>query len=68
MLIVNTALLAVKALPRMGSSGGAAINEQMQLAGTTPGGSFSLNGKSFRFGVLIPPSEIKICLSEWSGD
>ena len=53
---------------QVGSSGGAAINEQMQLAGTTPGGSFSLNGKTFRFGVLIPPSEIKICLSEWSGD
>ena len=49
----------------VGSSGGAAINEQMQLAGTTPGGSYSLDGKTFHYGVLIPVSEIKICLDEW---
>lgn len=52
---------------QVGSSGGAAFNEKMQLVGTTPGGSFSLDGKDFRFGVLIPPSEIKICLEEWGG-
>ena len=50
---------------QVGSSGGAAFNEQMQLAGTTPGGSFSLDGKTFNYGVMIPISEIKICLDEW---
>lgn len=50
---------------QVGSSGGAAINEQMQLVGTTPGGSYSLDGKTFNYGVLIPVSEIKICLDEW---
>jgi S1-C subfamily serine protease len=50
---------------QVGSSGGAAFNEQMQLAGTTPGGSFSLDGKSFNYGVMIPVSEIKICFDEW---
>ena len=50
---------------QVGSSGGAAFNEQMQLAGTTPGGSFSLDGKTFNYGVMIPASEIKICLDEW---
>ncbi len=48
-----------------GSSGGAAYNEKMQLAGTVPGGSFSLDGKDFRFGVLIPVSELKLCIEEW---
>ena len=51
---------------QVGSSGGAAFNEQMQLAGTTPGGAFSLDGKTFNFGVMIPVSEIKICLDEWN--
>ena len=50
---------------QVGSSGGAALNEQMQLVGTVPGGSFSLDGKTFRFGVLIPAGEIKLCLDEW---
>ena len=50
---------------QVGSSGGAALNEQMQLIGTVPGGSFSLDGKTFRFGVLIPAGEIKICLDVW---
>ena len=36
-----------------GSSGGAALNEQMQLVGTVPGGSFSLDGKTFRYGVSM---------------
>lgn len=49
----------------VGSSGGAAFNEQMQLVGITPGGSYSLDGKTFNYGVLIPASEIKMCLDEW---
>lgn len=48
-----------------GSSGGAALNEQMQLCGITPGGSYSPDGKDFRYGVLIPASEIRLCLEEW---
>jgi len=52
---------------QVGSSGGAALNEQMQLIGTVPGGSFSPDGKTFRYGVLIPASEIRICLQEWGG-
>ena len=51
----------------VGSSGGAAFNEQMQLVGITPGGSYSLDGKTFHYGVLIPVSEIQICLRDWSG-
>ncbi len=50
----------------VGSSGGAAINEQMQLTGITPGGSYTPGSETFKYGVLIPPSEIKICLDEWS--
>ena len=38
---------------QVGSSGGATLNEQMQLVGTVPGGSFSPDGKNFRYGVLI---------------
>lgn len=49
----------------VGSSGGAAFNEDMKLAGITPGGSYSLDGKDFNYGVLIPTSEIRICLEEW---
>lgn len=51
---------------QVGSSGGAALNERMQLAGITPGGYFSADGSSFKNGVLIPASEIRICLDEWS--
>ena len=51
---------------QVGSSGGAAINEQMKLAGITPGASLSLDGKTFKYGVLIPVSEIKTCLDEWN--
>ena len=51
---------------QVGSSGGAALNEQMQLIGTVPGGAFSLNGETFKYGVLIPVSEIRLCLNEWS--
>lgn len=51
----------------VGSSGGAALNEDMKLIGIVPGGSFSPNGDTFRFGVLIPASEINICLGEWGG-
>lgn len=50
----------------VGSSGGAAVNEEMQLAGITPGGSYSPGGNTFQYGVLIPASEIKICLDEWN--
>lgn len=49
----------------LGSSGGAAINEQMKLVGVTPGASFSLDGKTFKYGVLIPVSEIRSCLDDW---
>lgn len=49
----------------VGSSGGAAINERMELVGITPGGYYSADGKTFKYGVLIPASEIKICLAEW---
>lgn len=52
---------------QVGSSGGAVLNEQMQLIGTVPGGAFSLNGETFKYGVLIPASEIKLCLKEWGG-
>lgn len=50
---------------QVGSSGGAAIDEQMKLAGITPGASLSLDGKTFKYGVLIPVSEIRHCLDEW---
>ena len=51
----------------VGSSGGAAINEKMELVGITPGGSYSLDGKTFNYGVLIPVSEIRQCLNDWNG-
>ena len=51
---------------QVGSSGGAAIDEQMKLAGITPGASLSLDGKTFLYGVLIPVSEINLCLEEWN--
>ncbi|MBR0512672.1 MAG: hypothetical protein IJK06_00295 [Clostridia bacterium] len=51
----------------VGSSGGAAINEKMELIGITPGGSYSLDGKTFNYGVLIPVSEIRQCLNDWNG-
>ena len=51
----------------VGSSGGAAVNEQMKLIGITPGGSYSLDGKTFNYGVLIPVSEIRQCLNDWKG-
>ena len=49
----------------VGSSGGAAIGEDMKLVGITPGASLPLDGKTFKYGVLIPVSEIRICLNEW---
>lgn len=51
---------------QVGSSGGAAVNERLQLVGITPGGYYSVDGKTFKSGVLIPASEIKICLEEWA--
>jgi len=50
---------------QVGSSGGAAYNEEMNLAGITPGASLSLDGKDFNYGILIPVSEINLCLEEW---
>ena len=50
----------------VGSSGGAAIGEHMKLVGITPGASFSFDGKTFKYGVLIPVSEIKLCLDDWN--
>ena len=49
---------------QVGSSGGAAIGEDMKLVGITPGASLSPDGKTFRYGVLIPVSEIRLCLNE----
>lgn len=49
----------------VGSSGGAAVNEEMKLAGITPGAYFSPDGKKFISGVLIPVSEIRLCLDAW---
>lgn len=49
---------------QVGSSGGAAVGEQMQLVGITPGASLSLDGKTFKYGVVIPVSEIRLCLDE----
>ena len=49
----------------VGSSGGAAVNEEMKLAGITPAASISSDGKKFNYGVMIPVSEITKCLSEW---
>ncbi len=39
----------------------------MKLIGTTPGGAFSADGKTFKYGVMIPVSELKLCLEEWGG-
>ena len=50
----------------VGSSGGAALNEEMKLAGITPGGNFSADGKDFKYGVMTPVSEINACLAEWN--
>jgi len=52
---------------QVGSSGGAAIGEDMKLVGITPGASLGLDGNTFRYGVLIPASEIRLCLEEWNG-
>ena len=48
-----------------GSSGGAAIGEQMKLVGITPGIVVALDGETFERGVLIPVSGIRLCLEEW---
>lgn len=53
------------AYAQVGSSGGAAIGEDMKLIGITPGASLSMDGKSFRYGVMIPVSEILPALEEW---
>lgn len=48
-----------------GSSGGAAIDEDMKLVGITPGVVTSFDRNSVDRGVLIPASEIRLCLDEW---
>ena len=48
----------------VGSSGGAAFNEHMKLVGITPGGSYSLDGKAFHYGTLIPISEVRKSIEE----
>lgn len=53
---------------QVGNSGGAAINEKMELVGIVTGASYSLDGSKFHYGVLIPTSEIKLCLNEWNGE
>ena len=50
----------------VGSSGGAAIGEDMKIVGITPGASLGPSGNSFQYGILIPVSEIMICLDEWN--
>ena len=50
-----------------GSSGGAAFGEGMELVGITPGVVMSLDRRSVERGVLIPASEIRLCLAEWGG-
>ena len=40
------------------------VYEDMKLVGITPGASLSPNGKTFRYGVLIPVSEIRLCLNK----
>ena len=50
----------------VGSSGGAAIGEDIKLVGITPGASLSLDNKTFKYGVPIPVSEIRICLDDWN--
>lgn len=53
---------------KLGSSGGAAIAENMELVGITPGASLTLNDNSFNYGVLIPVSEINKFLDEWKNN
>jgi hypothetical protein len=50
----------------VGSSGGAAIGDRMKLVGITPGANLSLGGNDFKYGVLIPVSEIRLCLEDWN--
>lgn len=50
---------------QVGSSGGAAIGEDMKLVGITPGANLSADGNTFQFGVIIPVSEILSDLEEW---
>jgi S1-C subfamily serine protease len=50
---------------QVGSSGGAAIGEDMKLIGITPGAALSPGGKDYLYGVLVPVSEILPVLEEW---
>ena len=38
----------------------------MIIVGVTPGASLSSDGRTFRYGVLIPVSEVRLCLDEWN--
>lgn len=53
---------------QVGSSGGAAFNEDMKLTGITPAAALSLDGKDFNYGILIPVSEINLCLEDWKNN
>lgn len=44
---------------QVGSSGGAAINERIQLIGITPGGYYSADGSRFRYVVICLYSKKK---------
>lgn len=59
------ALAALLAAAVLLSGCGGAFNEEMRLVGTIPGGSFSPNGQTFRFGVMIPVSELRLCIEAW---
>ena len=52
-------------LAALSGCGGAAVNEQMRLAGITPGASLAPTDEAFFYGVLIPVSEIRLCLRDW---
>ena len=47
-----------------GNSGGAVFSEKMQLIGINIGGGTDFLGR-FRYGVMIPASQIQDCISEW---
>lgn len=47
-----------------GSSGGAVFSAQMQLIGINIGGGTDFLGR-FRYGVMIPSSQINACIEEW---
>ena len=48
----------------VGNSGGAVYNEKLELSGIVTGGVLAPDGQTFRYGVFIPGSEIRIFLDE----